>query len=347
MNPIMSSVTGLVVVLLGLQPALSTERWTKVATDPYTLNNKQDALAFPSARVGYYGNGTGRVYRSDDGGRHWRVVWHHPGTYVRALDFADEKTGWLGNVGPGYFSDVRDTQPLYVTHDSGLSWTPVVPLDGPAVAGICALDVLKGPDGRVAAVRAGGRVGGPAGMLESLDGGETFHARDMSAVTGMILDIHFLDANTGFLAGATESDEDKAHARILKTTDGGRTWRAVFESARAGDNNWKLAFSLGADRLRDDHELQGTGRRGARRRGQDHRWRRALDAADRDARPRLGALRDRLPQRDARVGGGRFRRFRDHGRGRLLAPRRHGPVDQQDPFRPKAGRRRHRLRHWA
>lgn len=222
--------------------ASAAERWTRVPTDPYTLNNKQDALAFPTAATGFYGNGTGRVYRSEDRGRHWRAVWHHPGTYVRALDFADADTGWLGNVGPGYFPDVTDPVPLYVTHDGGVSWTPVRAVDGPRIVGICALDVLKGPDGRVIAVRAGGRVGGPAGLLESLDGGQTFHARDMSAVTGMILDIHFLDATTGFMAGASAAGEGAAHARILKTTDGGRTWRAVFDSARAGDNNWKLAF---------------------------------------------------------------------------------------------------------
>src|SRR5665647_2185279 len=58
----------------------------------------------------------------------------------------------------------------------------------------------------------------------------------------MILDIHFVDADTGFIAGASEAEEAKAHARILKTTDGGKTWRAVFDSARAGDNTSKLAF---------------------------------------------------------------------------------------------------------
>jgi photosystem II stability/assembly factor-like uncharacterized protein len=58
----------------------------------------------------------------------------------------------------------------------------------------------------------------------------------------MILDIKFVDAQTGFIAGSTEPGEDKAHARILKTSDGGETWRPVFESPRANDNNWKLAF---------------------------------------------------------------------------------------------------------
>jgi photosystem II stability/assembly factor-like uncharacterized protein len=106
---------------------------------------------------------------------------------------------------------------------------------------VCAIDILK-IDGKVLAVRAGGRVGGPAGMLESFDEGRTFQARDMRSVTGMILDIHFVNANVGFIAGASEAQEEKAHARILKTTDAGKTWRAVFDSERPGDNNWKLAF---------------------------------------------------------------------------------------------------------
>ena len=64
----------------------------------------------------------------------------------------------------------------------------------------------------------------------------------MRDVTGMILDIKFVDQQTGFIAGSTEPGEDKAHARIPKTSDGGKTWRAVFESPRANDNNWKLVF---------------------------------------------------------------------------------------------------------
>jgi photosystem II stability/assembly factor-like uncharacterized protein len=225
---------------LACLPSVRAAEWIKLQTVPYVLNNKQDALAF-SGGVGWYGNGTGQVYRTTDFGEHWRPVWKRKGTYVRALEFADEKTGFLGNVGPDYFPSVSDRQPLYVTRDGGEHWLPVAPADGRQIVGVCAIDVVK-VDGKVIAVRAGGRVGGPAGMLESFDEGGTFRARDMRDVTGMILDIHFVDANVGFIAGASEAEEDKAHARILKTTDGGKTWRAVFDSDRAGDNNWKLAF---------------------------------------------------------------------------------------------------------
>jgi photosystem II stability/assembly factor-like uncharacterized protein len=221
--------------------ASAEEKWTKLETAPYTLNNKQDAIAFAGPKAGWYGNGTGKVYRTNDLGEHWKLVWSHPGTYVRSLEFSDETTGFLGNVGPGYFPNVSDKNPLYVTRDGGEHWSPISPTTGRQIVGVCAIDVLK-IDGKVLAVRAGGRVGGPAAMLESFDEGRTFQARDMSGLTGMILDIHFVDQHVGFIAGASQPDEDKAHARILKTTDGGKTWRAVFDSDRPGDNNWKLAF---------------------------------------------------------------------------------------------------------
>ena len=156
----------------------------------------------------------------------------------------------------------------------------VKPVAGRQIAGVCAIDVLK-VDGKVLAVRAGGRVGGPAGMLESFDEGRSFRARDMSGVTGMILDIHFVDANTGFIAGASEAEEDKAHARILKTTDGGKSWRAVFDSDRAGDNNWKLAFPSAQVGYATIISYQAPGGRSPRLCDEDRRWRRTLAAADR------------------------------------------------------------------
>ena len=174
-------------------PARADEHWIRLPTAPYTLNNKQDAIAFADALTGWYGNGTGRIYRTDDGGEAWTAIWTKQGTYVRALEFADAQTGFLGNIGPGYFPGVTDRQPLYVSHDGGVHWTAVRPVAGRQIVGVCAIDVLK-VDGKVLAVRAGGRVGGPAGLLESFDEGRSFRARDMSAVTGMILDIHFVDA---------------------------------------------------------------------------------------------------------------------------------------------------------
>jgi hypothetical protein len=66
----------------------------------------------------------------------------------------------------GLFSGCDRQAPLYITRVGGEHWSPIAPTAGPRIVGICAIDELK-VDGKVLAVRAGGRVGGPAGMLES------------------------------------------------------------------------------------------------------------------------------------------------------------------------------------
>jgi len=220
--------------------------WRKLPTEPFP--GKQDDISFVSPSLGWYGNGKGKVFRTQDGGESWSLVFERPGTFVRALGFVDAKRGFLGNIGVGRFPGVEDTTPLLVTDDGGQSWAPANIVDGPTMPGVCAIDIVKQPfidRGALAErihIRAGGRVGGPAFLLESLDGGASFVCKDLNAVTGAILDVKFLDEATGFIAGASKANINESSARILKTTDGGKTWRVVFESARPWEITWNLAF---------------------------------------------------------------------------------------------------------
>jgi len=220
--------------------------WRQLPTETY--KGKQDAVDFVGPDVGWYGNGKGKLYRTLDGGASWRKVFDQPGTYIRALGFLDADTGYLGNIGTDYFPGVTDTTPLYVTHDGGEHWQPVQGIDGPAVKGICAIDVLRAPfinagtlSYRVT-IRAGGRVGGPAFLVTSRDGGQSWHSEDISPFTAMILDVKFLDERTGFIAGATDAAVETSHALVLKTSDGGQSWRRVYESRRPWELTWKLSF---------------------------------------------------------------------------------------------------------
>ena len=220
--------------------------WTKLPTEPYP--GKQDDIVFVSRSVGWYGNGKGRVYGTTDGGDSWTKLLDQPGTFVRALGFVDERVGILGNIGPGSFPGVTDTNPLYRTTDGGKSWSPVTRITGPTPAGICAIDVLRQPfvnsgvlDYRVT-IRAGGRVGGPAHLLTSTDLGQSWVSQDMTASTAMILDVHFVNEKIGFIAGASDADVSVSNAVVLKTRDGGKTWRRVYVSKRPFEITWKLAF---------------------------------------------------------------------------------------------------------
>ena len=219
--------------------------WQTVETEAY--KGKRDDIHFANARTGFYGTGAGDLFRSDDGGKSWAKVWTQKGTFIRAIGFIDANHGFLGNVGD-YYPGVTDRVPLYETRDGGRSWTPV-DLAGAVVEGICAIDVLRtrtvyqGELRDTAIIHAAGRVGGPAKLLRSVDGGKSWSFIDLSGQAGMILDVKFLDARTGFVFAGTKSEIKDSEALILKTKDGGKSWRAVYRSGRPLENSWKASFA--------------------------------------------------------------------------------------------------------
>jgi photosystem II stability/assembly factor-like uncharacterized protein len=196
--------------------------------------------------VGFYGTGAGDLFRTVDGGESWTKIWSKPGTFIRAIGFIDDQNGFLGNVGD-YYPGVTDKVPLYRTFDGGVTWTPV-DLDGAVIEGICAIDVLntttvyQGELRPRTLIHAAGRVGGPAKLLRSTNGGKTWTNVDLSGRIGMILDVKFLDVNNGFVFAGSESDIRVSEAVILKTSDGGRSWREVYRSGRKLENSWKGTF---------------------------------------------------------------------------------------------------------
>lgn len=227
-------------------PTRASAEWRRLPTEPYT--GKQDDIFFISREIGWYGNGKGKIFKTTDGGLSWRKVLDQPGTFVRSLGFIDADCGVMGNVGPGSFPNVTDPHPLYRTIDGGLSWSPVISIDGPVPQGICAIDILSYPFinagvlERRPTMYAAGRVGGPAHFLTSKDRGLSWTSRDLTASTGMILDVKFLDERIGFIAGCSDANVENSHARVLKTVDGGKSWRIVYESQRPWEITWKLAF---------------------------------------------------------------------------------------------------------
>jgi photosystem II stability/assembly factor-like uncharacterized protein len=217
--------------------------WHTLTTEAYP--KKRDDIVFLDERAALYGTGKGNLYRTDDGGQSWHLIWSHPGTFIRSLAFLDAKHGFLGNLGVGLAS-VTDPVPLYETRDGGLSWHAA---SVPLLPGVCSIDVLKSRsihEGEVTErfyVHAAGRADGPAKVLRSENGGETWTLIDLSDRAGMILDVKFLDPNVGFVFAATSGDIAQSNALILKTTDGGRIWRQVYRSKRLNEITWKAAFA--------------------------------------------------------------------------------------------------------
>ena len=235
---------------LAAQPTAPAEsaasgEWQTFTTEAY--RGKRDSISFVDATHGWYGTGAGDLFRTTDGGTSWQKIASRPGTFVRAVGFVDRQNGFIGNIGTDYYPDVTDTTPLYRTRDGGVTWE-AVDTGEVTIKGVCAIDILltrriyHGELQPRTVIHAAGRVGGPTGMLRSVDGGASWSVIDMSAHAGMILDVKFFDENTGLVFAATNADPAQAEGLVLRTEDGGKTWKEVYRSGRKFELIWKASF---------------------------------------------------------------------------------------------------------
>jgi len=214
--------------------------------DTIAYKGKRDDISFSTPTHGWYGTGKGDLYATTDGGDSWKLIASKPGTFIRALGFINEKTGFIGNVGTEYYPGVSDETPLYRTDDGGVNWVPV-DLGGDTIKGVCAIDILEtsriyqGELQSQTVIHAAGRVGGPTGIIRSVDGGKTWSIIDMRAHAGMILDVKFFDEMTGLVFASSSRGVDN-EGLILRTEDGGQTWSVVYKSGRTGELIWKASF---------------------------------------------------------------------------------------------------------
>ena len=224
---------------------LPEKGWRKLNTERYP--GKQDDIAFINENEGWYVNGYGNIYHTNDGGENWEKQLEKKGTFFRCIAFVDSLNGFAGTVGTDYFPNVTDTIPLYRTTDGGKTWNPVS-YEGPYVKGLCAIDIVKeqfinhGTTDYKVHIYAVGRVGSPANMMVSHDGGLTWKSNSMDKDCKMLFDIKMFDKQTGFACAATDEAIEKSNALILKTNDGGKTWKKVYQSDRPYETTWKVSF---------------------------------------------------------------------------------------------------------
>ncbi len=227
-------VSGILILQMGV--LLAQYNWQMLPQSPQN-GQKQDDVFFLNPELGWSVNGSGRIYKTLDGGQNWKLMLEQPGTYFRCIGFIDSLRGFAGNIGTGYFPNVSDTIVLYGTEDGGVSWQPVTSISGDQPTGLCAIQVLSPK-----VIYAGGRVGSPTHLIKSTDGGHHWTSQSLDAQIAMITDLFFSSPDTGYVFGGTDANIQLAHAKILRTTDGGKSWSSVYESARPFEIIWKAHF---------------------------------------------------------------------------------------------------------
>lgn len=200
--------------------------WTVVLNRP--IPSKYEGMSFPDARHGWVVSDQGDIVATADGG----VTWKQQATglgLLRSVDFIDSTRGFAGTVGGG---SVHPN--LYRTTDGGATWVDITASLSPAPVGFCGITHVGN---RVYVV---GRYYGATDLYTSDDGGVTWQYRSLRALMSGLVDVVFVDPSTGFIGGTGVSSGFEGAATILKTTDGGLTWRIVFTNDAGPGWAWKI-----------------------------------------------------------------------------------------------------------
>jgi len=199
--------------------------------DMYFLNPMKGWVINP-----YYHNAFpmqyGRIFTTDDGGQTWQKLVDSSITFIRSIGFTDSLNGWFGNLGDS--SVTSDTNFMYHSIDGGNTWSPVLNFTGPRPKGICGISIVNDT-----VIYAYGRYFGPAVLMKTMDGGQTWNSQSLDSIATGLVDGYFFDKDTGFVTGCYGSPP---MAQILSTFDGGATWQVRHQSLRAQEIVWKISF---------------------------------------------------------------------------------------------------------
>ena len=204
--------------------------------------------------------GQARIYRTSDGGKSWKQVFESktPGIFLDAIAFWDRRRGIV-------LSDpVNGRFVLFTTSDGGASWKQIpedalpksLPNEGAFAASNSCLAVQGKAD--VWFATGGATV---ARVFHSGDGGKSWTVaqtpmQPKNSSSG-IFSLRFNDAQHGIASGGDyQHPEASDLPSVMRTSDGGKTWRAAeatepagvylssIIAARAGEKDYVLAAGI-------------------------------------------------------------------------------------------------------
>ncbi len=247
---------------------------TWINLDGLESAGRYDDIVFTPAMTGFAVNANGQIYRSQNEGQSWSPIFRDQGVYMRAIDFLDNgRTGFVGALrrdkffrttdGGNTWINISDRLPghhsicgldhigskvfavgnyqltsaqLFRSTDSGENWE-LIDLSSLA-SGLIDVKFLSADMGFIAGThRTKGAV-----ILKTTDGGtswaQVYPAANATTYPTKPADILWkLDfVNDRVAYGSVYSATD-TQSKVVKTTDGGRTWQTLIVDAA---KNWEL-----------------------------------------------------------------------------------------------------------
>ena len=184
----------------------------------------------------FNGASAARIYRTDDGGKSWRLQYENTTAGV----FFDGIAFWNAKNGIAFGDPLEGRFTLLVTRDGGTHWTQVPAERSPAAHDGEAAFAASG----TAIVLGGtrevwiGTGGGPrARVLYSADRGATWRAGETPAPAGPargIFGLAFRDRRHGVAVGGDYQNREASGGNLMLSADGGHTWRVVSSPGLTG-----------------------------------------------------------------------------------------------------------------
>lgn len=197
--------------------------WTLVHSRP--SGAKYEDFSFPTPSHGWLVAAPGDILHTTDGGVTWAVQATGKGR-LRSVDFLDEKRGFAGTL----------TGVLWATTDGGETWTDVTGTLPKVAKGFCGMAHVGERVHIVGRYQADA-----ADYFFSPDAGKTWRVTDLHDTLQGLVEIVFLNESVGFIGGMSAGGAQAAGpAAMLKTTDGGATWRRVFTHDGGRGFVWKI-----------------------------------------------------------------------------------------------------------